>query len=172
MWWTTLIYEGSLNSDELLYCPETKYMPQRITAKTLGEHPWWPGAVHLGTVGMVYGSSSYLSYPSATRSGVPFKVDRYLRDRSAEAAMLDSMKRSPDYTYESMRAAMGADGFGEPDDCKRQSGIYANVPNRDLSMRHGFRANALFFDFHVETVDGEGLFVYTPNDPQCIYDGK
>ncbi len=75
-----------------------------------------------------------------------------------------------DTLYETMLGLM-PDRYADPADSSQSSGIYANARTRTFSMRHGYASNALFFDSHVQTVQGSTYRNQSSGQPDCIWDG-
>jgi prepilin-type N-terminal cleavage/methylation domain-containing protein/prepilin-type processing-associated H-X9-DG protein len=98
---------------------------------------------------------------------------------SSEIYMMDTMSTGGIWMDEdTMKASMPTGGYGDPSatgqsySTRFPDGSTGQMRWQGLSIRHGYRTNALFLDGHVEAVGGELFEDMNIGDSDNIWDGE
>ncbi len=182
MWWSILLHSRHLETTKTLWCPEST-IQKTITIDARLDSSWLPHAFNHGTIGVLTswwgGTSRRLSYPSGADESIPFRPSIFVRDRSHEAFLLDSVGRfHANPTYDEAASHLGTGGYGEPADYRaygvvdaQEPIVWRNLRWSGLSIRHGYRTNVLYFDGHADNVAGKDLWYQEYRSEECIWDG-
>jgi len=181
-WPALLATAGVLEDEELLHCPG--FTGKRVS---IYEDLRW-GTKHFGriSVGVIHGSQT--SWPSE----VGFRPEAHVKNASEELFAVDSTSTKSNPAGDSLplavqKALMGGP-YGDPPDVSGEirgwrgtklfhgsaSSSASGLPEWDhVSIRHGYRSNAIFWDGHVRAVAGEELWIDSLDgaNPDCIWDG-
>jgi prepilin-type processing-associated H-X9-DG protein len=177
-----MLWDGIIPDSSIVHCPSLREQEKKIYTRLDQDsgiiNVWTNGTVPgpyadswSGGIGCIYAygaSEPLMSYKTGYDSEAgPFKVAKKIRHPGSEIMLVDCVDAEDingfqGYTWDEW-VELGATANSDPGGAKGASNCHmytgeGNDKTISFSVRHGWDTNALFFDGHVESVDGKSLW--------------